>query len=306
MTDRHVCTVEVSPDEVDAGADITLKIRVESPRTDELRGSRVSIRNHEGTELALAELEPSDDDAYESNDIVLAAPGVVGEYLYRAIIVAPDKDGTLHERTSAEVRFAVRPHTAELNVWDVPSAIVAGERFKFTVGVRCSAGCNLAGRGLTIVDGNGSQVGAAHLGHNIVPGTDAIYCADVEAEAPATAGGHRWEIKTAAWDSELPHKAASATMAVRVVRPPDCEVTVETVDRENQCPIKGATVVMHPYRATTDEKGVAKIKVTKGRYDILVSGSKYVPVRILAEVTADMATRAELEMDSPWESPDEA
>jgi len=63
---------------------------------------------------------------------------------------------------------------------------------------------------------------------------------------------------------------------------------------------------MHPYRAITDEKGVAKIKVTKGRYDILVSGSKYVPVRILAEVTADMATRAELEMDSPWESPDEA
>jgi len=306
MTDRHVCTVEVSPDEVDAGADITLKIRVESPRTDELRGPRVSIRNHEGTELAMAELEPSDGDAYESDDIVLAAPAVVGEYLYRAIIVAPDKDGTLHERTSAEVRFAVRPHTAELNVWDVPPAIVAGERFKFTVGVRCSAGCNLAGRSLTIVDGNGSQVGAAHLGHNIVPGTDAIYCADVEAEAPATAGGHPWEIKTAAWDSELPHKAASATMAVRVVRPPDCEVTVETVDRENQCPIKGASVVMHPYRAITDEKGVAKIKVTKGRYDILVSGSKYVPVRILAEVTADMATRAELEMDSPWESPDEA
>ena len=28
---------------------------------------------------------------------------------------------------------------------------------------------------------------------------------------------------------------------------------------------------MHPYRATTDENGVAKVKVTKGRYDILVS-----------------------------------
>jgi hypothetical protein len=290
---------------VDAGADITLKIRVESPRTDDLRGPRVSIRNHEGTELALAELEPSDGDAYESDDIVLAAPGVVGEYLYRAIVVAPDKDGTLHERASAEVRFAVRPHTAELNVWDVPSAIVAGERFRFTVGVRCSAGCNLAGRGLIIVDGNGSQVGAAHLGHDIAPGTDALYCAEVEAEAPATAGGHPWEIKTAAWDSELPHEAGSATMAVRVVRPPDCEVTVEAIDRGNQCPIKGARVVMHPYRAITDEKGVAKIKVTKGRYDILVSGTKYVPLSIPAEVTADMATRAELDEELPWD-PDEA
>src|SRR5262245_51983396 len=286
MIDRHVCTVEVSPDEVDAGADFTLKIRVEDPRTDELLGLRVSIRNHEGTALALAELEPSDGDAYESDDIVLAAPVVVGEYLYRAIIVAPDKDGTLHERASVEVRFVVRADTAELNVWDVPSAIVAGERFKFTVGVRCSAGCNLAGRGLTIVDGNGLQVGAAHLAHNIVPGTDALYCAEVEADSPATVGGHRWEIKTVAWDSELPHAAGSITMAVRVVRPPDCEVTVEAVDRDNQRPIEGASVVMHPYRAVTDENGVAKIKVTKGRYDILVSGSSYVPVSIPAEVTA--------------------
>ena len=305
MTDKHVCTVEVSPDEVDAGADITLKIRVESPRTDDLRGPHVSIRNHEGTELALAELEPSDGEAYESDDIVLAAPGVVGEYFYRAIVVAPDNNGTVHERASAEVRFAVRPHTAELNVWDVPSAIVAGERFKFTVGVRCSAGCNLAGRGLTIVDGNGWQVGAAHLGHNIVPRTDALYCAEVEAEAPATAGRHPWEIKTALWDLELPHEAGSATMAVRVVRPPDCEVTVDAVDRETQYPIEGASVVMHPYRAVTDEKGVARIKVTKGRYDILVSGSRYVPVSIPAEVTADVAIRAELAEELLWDA-DEA
>src|SRR5262245_24447594 len=305
MTDRPVCTVEVSPDEVDAGADITLKIRVERPRTDELRGPRVSIRNHEGMELALAELEPSDGDAYESDDIVLAAPVVVGEYLYQAIVVAPDKNGTLQERASAEVRFAVRPHTAELNVWDVPSAIVAGERFKFTVGVRCSAGCNLAGRELTIVDGNGSQVGAAHLGHNIVPRTDALYSVEVEAEAPATAGRHPWEIKTAAWDSELPHEAGSATVAVRVVHPPDCEVTIEAVDRENQCPIKGASVVMHPYRAVTDEEGVARIKVTKGRYDILVSGPSHVPVSIPAEVTADMAIRAELAEELLWDA-DEA
>ena len=239
--DRCICTVEVSPDEVDAGTDITLKVRVESPRKDDLRGPRVSIRNHEGAELARAELKPSDDGAYEADDIVLAAPRVVGEHVYRAVVVAADKNGTLHEQASAEVRFAVKPHAAELNVWDVPSAIVAGERFKFTVGVRCSAGCNLGGRGLSIVDGGGSQVGAANLGHDIWPGTDALYFAEVEAEAPAAAGSHPWEVRTAAWDSELPHAAGSAAMAVRVVSPPDCEVTVEVVDRENQSPIEGAT-----------------------------------------------------------------
>ena len=63
---------------------------------------------------------------------------------------------------------------------------------------------------------------------------------------------------------------------------------------------------MHPYRALTDENGVARLKVTKGQYDILVSASKYVPIRTTVEVTADMITRAELEIgDPPWEPPDE-
>ena len=105
---------------------------------------------------------------------------------------------------------------------------------------------------------------------------------------------------------KLPHDAGAAAMAIRVVPAPDCEVTVEAVDRENQLPIKDAHVVMHPYRATTDENGIAKVKVTKGRYDILVSGSKYVAISIPAEVTADIATRAELDVEPPWDSPDEA
>ena len=94
-------------------------------------------------------------------------------------------------------------------------------------------------------------------------------------------------------------------MTVRVVSPPDCEVTVEAVDREKQTPIKGVRVVMHPYRATTDQNGIAKVKVTKGRYDMLVSGSKYVPVGIAVEVTTDIITRAELDVDPSWEPPDE-
>jgi hypothetical protein len=90
-----------------------------------------------------------------------------------------------------------------------------------------------------------------------------------------------------------------------VVNPPDCEITVEAVDKETQTPIKGARVVMHPYRALTDENGVARVKVAKGPYDILVSASKYVAVSTTAEVTADMITRAELDADPPWMSPDE-
>ena len=133
-------------------------------------------------------------------------------------------------------------------------------------------------RDLSVFDQQGSQVGAAKLGSEIWPETDALYVAEVEAEAPPSAGAHQWEVRTAAWDCELPHEAGAVAVSLRVVAAPDCEVTVEAVDREKQAPIKGARVVMHPYRAMTDENGVARVKVTKGHYDILVSASKYVAV----------------------------
>lgn len=299
------CTVEVSPDEVDAGAEITLRAQVSSPRKDGLREPRVSIQDHDGTELAQAELAPADDDdAYTSNDIVLAAPRSVGEHVYRAVVIATDKDGGPQQQASTDVRFIVTPHAAELNVWDVPTAIVAGTRFKFMVGVRCSTGCCLADRGLSIVDQNGSQLASANLGRDVWPGTDALYVAEIEGKAPP-AGAYQWEIKTAEWDCELPHAAGSLALSFRVVDPPDCEITVEVVDSEKQTPITGARVVMHPYRATTDENGVARVKVTKGQYDILVSASKYLAVSTTVDVTTDMITRAELDGEPLWTSPDE-
>jgi hypothetical protein len=62
---------------------------------------------------------------------------------------------------------------------------------------------------------------------------------------------------------------------------------------------------MHPYRAVTDENGIAKVRVARGQYDILVSGSRYQPACASVEVTADMVTSAELDADQPWTSPDE-
>ena len=197
------------------------------------------------------------------------------------------------------------PHAAQLNVWDVPSATAARERFRFSIGVRCSAGCDLGGQRLSIFDQEGLSVCTATLGHDVWPGTEALYFAEVEAEAPLTAGIHRWDVRIAEWVSELPHAADSFPMVVRVVSPPDCEVTVEAVDRERQTPIKGARVVMHPYRAVTDENGIARVRVARGQYDILVSVSQYMPVSTSVEVTADMFSRAELDADRPWESSEE-
>jgi hypothetical protein len=204
-----------------------------------------------------------------------------------------------------EVEVGAGEHAVQLNVWDVPSAIVAGKRFRFAVGVRCSAGCNLRGRELRLLDQQGAGAGSVKLGDDIWPGTEALYFAEVVANAPLTAGSHQWEVKMAGWDAELPHTAGSFPLIVRVVSAPDCEVTVRAVDRERQTPVKGARVVMHPYRAVTDDNGIARVRVARGQYDILVSGSQYLPACASVEVTADMITSAELDADQPWQSQDE-
>jgi hypothetical protein len=157
---------------------------------------------------------------------------------------------------------------------------------------------------LSIYDQEGTRAATAKLGGDVWPGTEALHFAEVEARAPLEAGSHQWEAKIAGWDAELPHAAGSFPLTVRVVSAPDCEVTVKAVDRETQTPIKGARVVMHPYRAVTDGNGIAKIKVTRGPYEILVSGSKYVPASTSVEVTADMITCAELDADTVEEIPE--
>ena len=192
-------------------------------------------------------------------------------------------------------------HALELTVWDVPSATVAGERFAVTVSARCSAGCELGGRELHLFDHEGALAGTVKLRHDVWPGTEALYFAEVEARAPLEVGSHQWEAKIGGWDAELPHAPGSFPLIVRVVTAPDCEVTVRAVDREKQTPIKGARVVMHPYRAVTDDNGIARVRVARGQYDILVSGSRYLPACASVEVTADMITSAELDADQPDE-----
>ena len=187
---------------------------------------------------------------------MLRAPLEVGEHVYRAVLAAQEKDGVLHEETSTEFSFAAKPHATSVNVWGLPSAIAAGERFRFKVGIKCSAGCKLTGRPLSVFDGEGAQVGAASLLDDVWPGTSALYFAEVEAQAPLATGDHEWHVECSRVGAQacLMRPAHSPSRS-RSSRPPDHEVTVEAFDSEKQTPIKGAHVLLHPYRALTDERG---------------------------------------------------
>jgi len=196
------------------------------------------------------------------------------------------------------------PHAMQLTAWDLPSAVAAGEGFKFTVGIRCSAGCNLGGRGFSLIDASGQLVEQLQLGRDRWPGTDALYFAEVNTRAPRATGRHQWRATFAGCDADLPECAGALPLDVCVVGAPDCEVTVKALDREQQTPLKNALVVMHPYRAMTDDHGVAKVRVARGHYDILVSASRYLAASTSVEVAADLVTVAALDADPPWTSAD--
>jgi hypothetical protein len=291
---QRVCAVEVSPSEVDAGAELAVTVRVSCPNGCDLRGQRVSIRNPDDTELAHVEATEFNGETYVTSAFVLRAPLDLGEHIYRAVLAAHEKDGVLHEETSTEFSFATKAHGASVNVWGLPSAIAAGERFRLKVGIKCSAGCKLTGRLLGVFDHEGTQVGAGNLRDDVWPGTNALYFAEVEAQAPLATGDYKWQAKTPEWDSGVPHAAGSFTFRVNVVSPPDYEVTVVAFDREKQAPIDGAHILLHPYRSRTDEKGVAKVKVTRGRYRLFVSGFNYIPHESDIDVAGDVTTRVEL------------
>jgi hypothetical protein len=291
---RRTCTVAVAPSEVDAGAELTVTVRACCPDGCDLSGQSVSIRTRDDAELAAAELTELDNESWATSALLLRAPLEVGEHIYRAVLAAQEQDGVLHEATTTEFAIVTMAHAASVNVWGLPSAIAAGERFSFKVGIKCSAGCKLTGMPLSIRDQEGAQGGAASLLEDVWPGTTALYFAEVEAQAPPTTGNHQWQVQTPGSDLSVPNAAGSLTFAIKVVNPPDHDVTVTAFDREMQTPIKGAHVLLHPYRAHTDETGVAKVRVAKGRYTLFVSGFNYIAYQNTIVVAGDVTIRAEL------------
>jgi hypothetical protein len=155
----------------------------------------------------------------------------------------------------------------------------------------------LTGRQLSVFDRDGAQAAPASLPDESWPRTSALYFAEVEANAPRTAGDYQWQVTLPEWDSGVLHAAGSFAFAAKIVNPTDHEVTVEEFDSGKRTPIKGAHVLLHPYRTFTDESGTANVKVARGRYKVFVSGFNYIAWENIIEVAGDVITRAELSVE---------
>jgi len=204
--------------------------------------------------------------------------------------------------SQSEENRPVAPHALSVVAWDIPSAIVVGEKFRMRVGIKCADECDLANTDFGIFDEKGTQIATGTLPADRWPGTTGLHVAEIELEAPAAEGLYSWGVKSPLTqlvaspkaEGEIAHAEDSVSFGLRVVLRPEYVVTVETVDQSDQTPLSGARVVMHPYRAVTDEHGIAKVRVAKGPYKLFVSQTRYVTFGLPLEVDGDMTARAEL------------
>ncbi len=151
-----------------------------------------------------------------------------------------------------------------------------------------------------IRDHEGRVVASRRVGSEPAPGTAALFHAEAELTAPALEGLFEWQVFAPAIDGEgeeIGHDEASAGFSVRVVAPPECVLTVVAVERETGAPIHAAKVVAHPFRALTDERGVAQLRLPKGPYRLFVTGRDYFPFRYDGEADGNSMITAALESD---------
>jgi hypothetical protein len=293
-------SLSISPEVADAGTALTLKAVVECPEEYDLSGDPVLFLDATGGEVGSAPLAALEGNRFGA-EIAITAPIELGEHAYSVVLTPAADDGVAHAGAKAGASCTVKAHDPHLNVWDIPSAITAGDAFSFHVGLNCSCGCNLANRDFVVRDQQGTVVASGRLGETIWPGTSALYFAEVRAVAPADISLHQWMVESAGGNSGIAHSPASLAMHVLTVAAPDHEIRIEAVDRDSGAPLKGIKLIMGPYRATTGEDGVARMRVVADHYVLHASGLHCMPYRDHLDATGPVKLRILMAVELPQE-----
>jgi hypothetical protein len=207
--------LEVSPDVVDAGAEMTLDARVSWSPPCDLVGHRLLVKDETGAELGALELTDLDEEENAAGTLVLNAPVKTGDYVWSALSPTVVKNGVSYEETSKTISFAVKPHAIHALAWDIPPTVVAGDAFTIKIGIKCSSECSFADKAFAIHDQDGAEIATGVLSDEIWPGTSGLYFATVELKAPASAGLYHWSVKSAANDLERPHAEGAGEFSLR-------------------------------------------------------------------------------------------
>jgi hypothetical protein len=300
----HSINIELTgtePPDVMVGTEFALKGRVACVDGCELVGESVKLVGPDDAVAGECAIGPD-----SALNAVLWAPPRAGEHVWRIVFGAHEVDGVRHEETTVPVQITVKPHATSLAVWDIPSPVVTGERFAIKVGAKSSMGIALAGIGIEIHDdGAGVSLAQGRLSEAPLPGTSALYWAELSLPAPAASGMHTWSARFAPSDLALEHEGATYRFDVVVVPPPEHRLTIRVVERDSATPIEEAQVRLGAYRAATDRAGHAEIALPKGSYNLTVWKVGYEAPETKVEVNADLAVEVAV-LPVPEENPDAA
>ena len=187
-------------------------------------------------------------------------------------------------------------HTTSVAVWDLASPLVINRPAKMKVGLKCSAGCELSGNAVEIQDPTGRMVACAQLGPATWPGTTGLYWAELDFVAPATPGTNTWLVRSQ-------HGDACSSVSCITVQPPDYSVTISIHDRDTKAPIPDAEVRLDMYRASSDDRGLAKIELPKGPYTLSVWKMGFAHFSMELDVTSTFVFDVEIEAEPEEKQP---
>lgn len=290
-------TIEITPNSVDAGAEFGIAARAICTPPCDITDLAAIVRDADGNVLGQIVFAIFDGTANSGSDLLLTAPLQTGTHNWTATIDRFEARDAVYEATTIAVPLEIKPHAITISSWGLPSAITSGATAKMHVGVRCSCGCSLAGREITIHDQTGAQMASGTLGDELWPRTEALYFTEIAMPVSGEPALEEWQVKFAGAGLTPDHADGTTKFSVRIV--PDAEhvVTVEAIDRASQTPLAGALVTMHPFRGTTDERGIAELRVPKGSYRLFVSARRYVSNHTEINVNGDVATQAHLDVE---------
>ncbi len=274
--------VDPLPPEVDAGADLTARVRASCASACDLRGASLRVVSA-GSTLCEGTLDDSVDGSGYEASLAWKAPPRAGEWSGAVVF----SSGPIsHEEASLDVRCRVMPHATSMAVWSTGSPLKGGV-LPVSVGVKCATGCSLAGQLVEILDESGAKVAEATLERSPRPGTSNLYAVEVPLVAPDRAGVFHRSVRFASRSLDLPHESAAASFTFRCLDPPDHTVTVR-IAFEGIAPHKeGIEVRVGPYVGFTDEHGVARVGVSKGAHAVSFWRADLEPASTHIEVAGD-------------------
>jgi len=263
----HLELGEPAPTEAAAGNDIAVTLRASCAAGHDRCRMPVIVSTPDGASAQHA-FSTQRGGVSETDDIVLKAPARLGQHVWRFVLPAHVIDGIHYADAALIVPITVVPQPMSLAVWGVPSPVTAGTHFSIRVGAKSAAGCPLSQQRIEICNGTGAVVATGRLGDAPLPGTAALYWAELELPAPEHAGLASWTARFDGADLDVPHEGASAEFSTAVVQKPEHRLTVKVIESETAQPVPDVELRLGAFRGTTGPSGLAEIMMPKGQYEL--------------------------------------